>query len=133
MPPFQHCESSNNDVGDGNGKLKFPADVHELVIAEAGKRATSPDVEKEEDENFCCEPENRLNEIVDPGEGDKSGADSRHGKAYCGENELAEDGFVFEAVVDDPEAEGNQRDTGNVFWKSPSFREKRMPASEKQD
>ena len=113
MTPPQNYSRGDDDVRDGNGKQKFPADVHELVITEAGKRAACPDVEKEEDENFCGKPEGGLDEFVDgvelryPSSGEQNSADGEHGETDGRKNEFAEDGLVADAVVDDPEAEGN--------------------------
>src|SRR5580700_4188416 len=57
--PEADPEAGDNDVGDGDGDEKLPAEAHELVVAEARKRAAHPDIEKEEAEDFGDEPEDR--------------------------------------------------------------------------
>src|SRR5262249_36927541 len=119
MPPEQNRSRSEDNVSDGNGKKKLPADVHELVVAKTGKCAASPDVKEKEDKDFCGEPEDRLNKFVDGRQRDEAGAHGNHDESDGRENEFAPDVFVLQPVVDDPETKRNQGDAGNVVRECP--------------
>src|SRR5262249_35961053 len=86
----------------------------------------------------CGEPEDGLNEFVysvkrsDPNSGEQNSADGEHDESDDWENELAPDGFVFEAVINHPEAEGNQCHAGNVLGQRPGFGEEGVPATEEK-
>src|SRR5262249_43040376 len=74
-------------------------------------------------------------ERSDKHSGQQNSADGKHDKSDDWENELAPDGFVFEAVINDPEAEGNQGDTGNVMRELPELClwERREPSAEEKN
>jgi hypothetical protein len=50
-------ESSDENVENGKGKQEFPAEPHELVVAEARKRPSYQDQEPAEENDF--DPESR--------------------------------------------------------------------------
>src|SRR3954447_13432753 len=61
LPPFlqvklavanQPDERGDHDVDQHQGQEHLPGDAHQLVVAEAGQRATQPDIEEEEDDDF---------------------------------------------------------------------------------
>src|SRR5271166_1802310 len=58
-------EASSHNVQDGQGQQNSPAEVHQLVIAEARQRASYPDVETEKTEDLAHEPDER-EQRVDP-------------------------------------------------------------------
>src|ERR1700749_3166063 len=51
------CQGRRQNVEDGDGHKELPAKVHQLVIAEARKRATHPDIEQKEKQNLDDKPE----------------------------------------------------------------------------
>src|SRR6202007_1718091 len=55
------CQGRRQDVKNGDGHKKLPAEVHQLVIAEARKRAAHPDIEQKEGENLYDKPDDREN------------------------------------------------------------------------
>src|SRR5712692_3476460 len=58
-----HNQPGDNQVRDGQREQKLPSKSHKLVIAEAGQRATNPNVDKEKAENPQHEPEHRQNRL----------------------------------------------------------------------
>ena len=82
-----------------------------------------------------------MDEFVDvvkrsyPNSSEQNSADGEHREADNGKNEFAEDGFVSDAVVDDPKAEGNQRDAGDVMRECPERRRRKRgePAAEEEN
>src|SRR5581483_3790018 len=56
-------QAGADDVENRQRHQIAPAEVHELVIAEAGQRSPHPDVEKEETKNLGDEPEDREQSI----------------------------------------------------------------------
>src|SRR5208282_3619087 len=60
-----HHQGSNHNVRDGERQKKFPAEGHELVIAETRQRAADPDVDENESKYPHGEPENRQQRLHD--------------------------------------------------------------------
>src|SRR5258708_40286643 len=57
LTAVSECQGRRQDVENGDGQKKLPAEAHQLVIAEARKRAAHPDIEQEEEQNLDDEPE----------------------------------------------------------------------------
>src|ERR1700753_3736942 len=59
LAAISECQGRRQDVQNGDGHKKLPAEVHELVIAEARKRTAHPDIEEKKRENLNHKPEDR--------------------------------------------------------------------------
>src|ERR1700724_1943161 len=58
-------QAGDDDVRDGEGQQKLPAEAHQLVIAEARRCAAHPDVQKDEEEGLHYKPEERQQGLED--------------------------------------------------------------------
>src|ERR1700733_207574 len=56
-------EARSHNVEDGERKQIAPAEVHELVIAEAGQRSAHPDVDTEKENYLDYKPEQRHKDV----------------------------------------------------------------------
>src|SRR5215472_13592229 len=52
LTAISECQSRRQDIENGDGQKELPAEVHQLVIAEARKRTAHPDVEQEKTKNL---------------------------------------------------------------------------------
>jgi hypothetical protein len=55
----RYDKRGHNNICNGQRQQKFPAEGHELVIAEPRQRAADPDVNEHEDEDAYGKPEHR--------------------------------------------------------------------------
>src|SRR5215471_3211318 len=54
-PHHRNCR--RNQIYQCEWQEKLPPEGHKLVVTEARQRSAHPDIEKQERENFCAEPE----------------------------------------------------------------------------
>src|SRR4029077_12241164 len=76
VAPQQNDRGGDYHVRERNREKQFPAERHELIIAEAGQRAAHPDVDEEKKEVLAQDPERALDEFVEDGECDEDPADN---------------------------------------------------------
>src|ERR1700720_4705200 len=119
VAPQQNDRGGDHNVRERNREEQFPAEGHQLVITETGQGAPHPDIDEEEKENLAQEPEGALNEFVDEWEGYQNRADHGEYRAEAGEDDAAENGFVADAVPDDPEAEGDENRRRKIMREGP--------------
>src|SRR5262249_26184520 len=50
-------DRSQNDVEERRRQQHLPPEIHQLVVTETRQRPTQPDVEEQEEEYFCQEPD----------------------------------------------------------------------------
>jgi len=90
--------AGQHHVGDGYRQQEFPAEVHQLVIAEARECAAHPDVEKQHREDLRKKPKWALNHLVHRRSQEKPPANQGQNESDSRKEDTTEDGFVAEAV-----------------------------------
>src|SRR5229473_5591925 len=133
IAPPKEGRSGEHHVGERGRQEQLPAEGHELVIAEARKRAAHPDVDEEEDEDFGEQPEWALDEGVDGGEKQEGCSECGDDRSHRGKNEFAEDRFVAHAVPDDPETKGEEQHGRQIRRERPACGKWREPAAEEEN
>src|SRR4029077_15721517 len=61
----RHRNCCSNQVYQRKRQQEFPAERHQLVVAEARQRATHPDIDKKEYKNLGSEPKHRQQGLQD--------------------------------------------------------------------
>src|SRR2546427_11216689 len=104
--PLQDGKTRQKHVPDRNRQQQFPADGHELVVAEARQRAPHPDVHKQKNKNLGEKPERSLDKRVHSGREREQRRERAESRADDREHNPAEHGFVWESVPDQIKTQG---------------------------
>src|SRR5579864_7934187 len=131
MRPNDH-ESRNHQIRERDRQQELPAERHQLVIAESRQGGAHPDVEEQDRQDFCSEPEWSLYAFgYRRIEADQSAAACEQGDDA--EPEACDPAHFSDGVPRAVRREREQADRGKVNLPVPAVGKRREPATEEQN